>query len=60
MEENAKKLVKQKCKHCYAKISSKIERLREHLKRCAEFIKLKQFSEEITELDTVEEVISEP
>jgi len=31
--------VKQRCKHCKKNISSKIERLREHLKKCVHFAK---------------------
>ena len=34
-----KRKKKQKCVHCDKKISSKIERLREHLKRCTVYAK---------------------
>ena len=32
------KTVKQECIHCKSKISSKVERLREHLKKCNKFL----------------------
>lgn len=34
-DENDKK---QKCRHCASKVSSKVERLRDHLKKCKEFL----------------------
>ena len=33
------KLDKQRCRHCNAKVSSKIERIKEHLKKCLEYVK---------------------
>ena len=33
------KLDKQKCRHCNSKVSSKIERVKEHLKKCSEYVK---------------------
>ena len=41
---NEKGIKKQQCIHCSENISSKVERIREHLKKCTEFTK-KQISD---------------
>lgn len=59
------KVNKQRCKHCKQYISAKIERLREHLKKCAEYSKarmrmsrseLSSDSDECLELDSTLEL----
>lgn len=52
-EENGSNKEKQKCKHCNEKISSKVERLRQHLQKCKYYLKYKEIEDSLDEISEI-------